>query len=250
MEADMPADNVVVRVEGVTFAYDTKPVLKDAGLQVTAGDFASVVGPNGGGKSTLLKLILGLLQPNRGRVRVFDRSPGQVRQRMGYMPQYAQHDPQFPVTAMDVVLMGRLGGSWGGPYSKEDREAAREALEEMGVADLAPRLIADLSGGQRQRVLIARALCGRPDLLLLDEPTSNVDIGTEEKLYEVLQRLNERMTILMVSHDLGVVSRKVKSVICVNQRIMTHSTTDLTGGHIRELYKADMRMVRHDPHVH
>jgi zinc transport system ATP-binding protein len=240
----MPAP--VVRLTGVTFGYEGVPVIEDADLEIAAGDFTSIIGPNGGGKTTLLKLILGIVQPSRGAVRVFERPPAQVRPRIGYLPQISQHDPLFPVTAMDVILMGRLTAGAAGPYSRADRRAAQRALAEVGLPDLRGRRMADLSGGQRQRVLVARALCSDPDLLLLDEPTAGVDSPAEERLLELLRGLNSRMTILMVSHDLGFVSQFVRHVICVNRRVRVHAMSDLTGEHIRELYGAPVRMVHHD----
>ncbi len=236
----------VIALAGVTFGYEGVVVIEDTNLEVAAGDFASVVGPNGGGKSTLLKLILGTLEPDRGIVRVFGQPPAQVRSRVGYMPQSAQHDPRFPVTVMDVILMGRLKAGAAGPYRRADRQAAERALGEVGLSDLRNRRMADLSGGERQRVLIARALCGDPQLLLLDEPTAGVDSPAEERLMQLLQELNRRMTILMVSHDLGFVSQIVQRVICVNRRVRIHTASELTAEHIRELYGAPVRLVHHD----
>ena len=169
-----------------------------------------IVGPNGGGKTTLVKLILGLLRPQRGEVRVFGQPPHRARLRVGYMPQHVQHDPQFPVTVMDIVLMGRLGQGVLGWPGRADRRAAIDALAQVGMEEFRRRPFADLSGGQRQRVLIARALCCKPDLLLLDEPTSNVDSLVEARLLDLLRDLNRQMTIVMVSHDLGFVSGLVR----------------------------------------
>ena len=150
------------------------------------------------------------------------------------------------MTVRDVVLMGRLGGRWGGPYSKADKQAAATALAEMELTELKDRPFRTLSGGQRQRLLIARALACEPDMLLLDEPTANVDLMVEQKLHEILRNLNRRMTILMVSHDLGFVSQIVESVICVNRRVLVHPTSDITGEVIKDIYGGDLHMVRHD----
>lgn len=235
-----------IEFQNVGFSYGPAPVLEEATLRIDEGELACIVGPNGGGKTSLLKLIVGLLKPTSGRVSVFGQPPEQSRRRIGYMPQYARFDPHFPATVMDIVLMGRLGRSWGGPYSRRDRVAARRALAEMLLTDLAGRPFADLSGGQRQRALIARALAGEPDLLLLDEPTANVDAAVELKLIEFIRRLGRRLTILMVTHDLGFVSEIVQSVICVNRRVVTHPTSALTGQAIHDLYGAQVRMVHHD----
>ena len=242
----MPNDPVI-ELDDVSFAYDRAAVLEDVNVSIRRGESICVVGPNGGGKTTLLRLILGLLEPAAGRVRVFGQEPRRVRKRIGYMPQHAYYDPQFPVTATDVVLMGRLGrGGALGWYGRADRHAAAEALAEVGMEDDAGRPFAALSGGQRQRVLIARALCCRPELLLLDEPTANVDTAVEAQLVDLLQQLNRRMTIVMVSHDLGFVSHIVQRVVCVNRRVVVHPTVELTGETIRDIYDVDVRMVRHD----
>ncbi len=237
----------VIKLEDVSFSYGSVPVLENVTLAITNGDFVSVVGPNGGGKTTLLKLLLGALQADRGEVRVFGCRPKSVRARIGYMPQHARLDPHFPVTALDVVLMGRLGtGKWFGPYRRDDRRAAASALGEVGLVEKAGQRFASLSGGQRQRVLIARALACKPDLLLLDEPTANLDPHVEGTFQDLLRQLNERMTILVVSHDLGFVSQIVRTVICVNQRVFCHESSEISGESIAEMYGHDVRMVKHD----
>jgi len=237
-----------VSLQGVRFAYAGTPVLSDVGLIIDRGDFVSVLGPNGGGKTTLLKLLLGLLRPDAGSVQVLGFAPEQARPRIGYMPQRVQHDPLFPATVEDVVLMGRLGlGRGFGPYGRAEREQARAALAEVGLAAVASRPLADLSGGQRQRVLIARALASEPELLLLDEPTSHVDIAAEDELIRLLERLNERMTVVMVSHDVGFVSEHVRTCVCVSRgRVVRHPTSELTGEMLSEIWGGDVRLVRHD----
>ena len=237
----------VIELTDVRFAYDGDLVLQDVCLEVAPRDFACMVGPNGGGKTTLLKLILGLLAPAAGRIRVFDGPPEEARTRIGYMPQHAQVDLRFPVSVADVVLMGRLGrAEIMGPYRRAHRDAAWQALREVGLYDLRQQPFGTLSGGQRQRTLIARALASEPELLLLDEPTANLDAPAESDLYELLRRLNERLTIVMVTHDLGFVSRFVRTVICVNRCVVVHPTSEITGEIIREIYGADVCMIRHD----
>lgn len=237
--------NDEIKLKNINFAYKQRNILEDVNLVIQKGEFASIVGPNGGGKTTLLKLMLGLIKPDKGEISIFGKSPGRVRQRIGYMPQYAHLDTDFPATVMDVVLMGRLGKTnfW---FSKKDREEVLHAIDEVGMSAFVNTGFNELSGGQKQRILIARALCSNPDLLLLDEPTANVDHQTEENLFSILQKLNSRITILLVSHDLGFVSKYVKSVICVNRRVVIHPTSSMNGVLIKDIYNGDLKMVRHD----
>lgn len=243
----MTAAEAAIDVRGVSFGYDEDLVLSDVSLTLPRGDFACMIGPNGGGKTTLLKLMLGLLTPQRGEIRVLGLPPVSARRRIGYVPQYAQYDASFPVAVSDVVLMGRpRGGRWFGEGARHDRAAVASALAEVGLAEFGDRPFAALSGGQRQRVLIARALACEPELLLLDEPTSNLDQRVEDEFYALLQHLNARLTIVLVSHDLSVVSKFVKTAVCVNRSIMVHQTGALTGDAIAALYGHSVRMVRHD----
>jgi zinc transport system ATP-binding protein len=242
----------VLTFDNVSFSYGVAPVLEKVSFSIEERESVCVVGPNGGGKTTLVKLILGLLQPNSGTIRVFGQSPCLARARIGYMPQHLLFDPQFPVTVRDIVLMGRLrrGGMrrfFGWP-SDEDRRAAAESLRQVGMEEFGIRPFSSLSGGQRQRVLIARALSSRPDLLLLDEPTSNVDTLVEARLLKLLRELNERMTIMMVTHDLGFVSEMVEKVVCVNRRVAVHATNAISGEIIHDIYGGPVRMVRHEAH--
>ena len=240
-------DAPVIDFQDVSFAYNHAPVVRNVTLRVEPGEFACILGPNGGGKTTLLKLMLGLLRPTSGRISVLGASPQSARPMVGYTPQHMQFDPLLPVSVTDVVLMGALGraGLLGG-YSRAHRRAAREALESVAVADLRRRQFAELSGGQRRRVLIARALVCRPSLLLLDEPTSELDIGAEGDLYELLGRLNRETTIVVASHDVGFVTSRSSKVICVRGTVAVHPTAELSGEAIRDLYGLDVRLVRHD----
>jgi len=246
MKAGETGGRPLVVFDGVTFSYDDVPIVEDVGFTIADRQFISIVGPNGGGKTTLLKLMLGLLAPACGRIEVCGLPPVKARPCIGYMPQHLQFDPQFPVTVLDVVLMGRLGnGARFGPYRRGDHDVAREALRRLGMEDLHARPFPALSGGQRQRVLIARALAAQPALLLLDEPTANVDPAMESELFELLHDLSQSIAVVVVSHDLGFVSQYVQRVVCVNRRVMVHATAAVTGEVISALYGADMRMVRH-----
>ncbi|OPY79936.1 MAG: High-affinity zinc uptake system ATP-binding protein ZnuC [Syntrophus sp. PtaU1.Bin005] len=243
------AENSVVTFQNVSFSYGGAPILEDVNFTIQERTFMSIVGPNAGGKSTLLKLMLGLLKPSRGTIEVFGLPPEKARTRIGYMPQYVQFDPDFPVSVLDVVLMGRLGVGKSlrfGPYGKADRAMALEALRRLEMDNACHRPFSALSGGQRQRVLIARAMAAEPELLLLDEPTSNVDMAVETELFELLHAMSESIAVVVVSHDLGFVSQYVESVICVNRRVKVHPTTAVTGEVIADLYGSDVRMVRHN----
>ncbi len=244
------AEQPVIDVRNVSFAYASAMVLEDVSFQIEPRELICIVGPNGGGKTTLVRLLLGLLHPSRGEIRLLGTSPERARMRVGYMPQHANHDPSFPVTVMDIVLMGRLGRGgirktlgW---YDRADRLAALDALDMVDMSAAAKDTYSTLSGGQRQRVLIARALCCRPELLLLDEPTANVDALGESRLLDILKRLSRQMTIVTVSHDLGLVSNLVERVVCVNHRVMVHPTGNITGQIFEDLYGAKRRVVKHD----
>ena len=171
--------------------------------------------PNGGGKSTLLKLILGLLEPNEGSLRILNRPPSKARSAIGYVPQAMRFDPLFPITALDIALMGRLDRLKLGPFSRECREVAMSCLEAVDMAEEAKVPFSDLSGGQRQRVMIARALACEPQILLLDEPTANIDLSIEAQFLEILRKLHGKMTILLVTHDLDIISEIGDSALCV-----------------------------------
>jgi zinc transport system ATP-binding protein len=240
------SDTPAIELRDVSFAYNGAPVLEEVSLRVGAGEMLSVVGPNGGGKTTLLRVILGLLTPDRGEVRVFGNAPREARSTIGYVPQQAHHDLRFPVTVRDVVLMGRLGRTLTGWAGKADRAAAARALADVGLDGYGPRRYEALSGGERQRVLIARALAGEPRLLLLDEPTANVDPGVEQRLSGILERLRGRMTLVMVSHDLSLATALVDHVLCVNRGVAMHPTSEVTRDNLSALFGDDVRLIRHD----
>jgi zinc transport system ATP-binding protein len=239
-----------VVVQGVRFAYQAgPPVLEDVSFSIAQGEFTSIIGPNGGGKSTLIKLVLGLLAPDAGRVRVLGRSPERARPMVGYLPQHATVDPRFPASVLEVVLMGRVTGTHPlGPYTGRDREAAARALARVELEGFEKRPFPALSGGERQRVLVARALASEPRLLLLDEPAAGLDQRVERDFLELLRELGESMTVVLVSHDLGFVSELVSTVVCVSRRVVVHPTSAIDGRIIRDIYGGDVRMVRHDRH--
>lgn len=233
-----------IRVEDVSFSYNTDLVIENAHFHIEKGAFISFVGPNGGGKSTLAKLLLGILKPTKGSVTIFGKSPVEARGEVGYVPQYSNFDLDFPINVMDVVLMGRLkkGRVF---YSKIDREAAKSALKSVDLEGFGKRHFSELSGGQRQRVLIARAIVADPKVLILDEPTSNIDKITENRLYDLLLELNTKMTIILISHDLTFVSENINRVICINRVVRIHPTGNLDLLSIDKLFGRPVKVVDH-----
>ena len=235
-----------IEIQGVSFRYDERQILKDVNLAIWPFDSICIVGPNGGGKTTLIKLIIGLLLPDAGTIKIFGKRPDEAHQLIGYVPQFSQYDRQFPISVREVVCMGRMGKSFTGRYSKKDKEKILEALVEVGLADLVDQPFSALSGGQRQRVLIARALASGGEILILDEPTANIDRESETHFFDLLKQLNKRMTILMVTHDVGFASSFFSRIACVNREVIIHPTSELTGKLIRDMYGGDLQMIRHD----
>lgn len=208
--------DIVVQFEGVAFSYGPIPVLENVHFHIHRGEFIALVGPNGAGKSTILKLLLGLESPVRGRIEVLGKAPKEARERIGYIPQHADHDPSFPITVREVVRMGRLKGFK--RWSPEDADAVNQALAQVEVEDLASRPFQALSGGQRRRVLVARALAAAPEILVMDEPTTNMDAESEARLFKTLGDLKGSTTILIVTHDTEFVSALTDRVLCVGKR--------------------------------
>lgn len=236
----------VIEIRDLTFSYGAGKVLEHIELAVPRGEFLGIVGPNAGGKSTLLKIMLGLLTPQSGTVQLLGREPAAARKQMGYVPQYPAFSRDFPVTSEQVVAMGRLGtGRLLGGYGKQDREIVCRVMEETEITELSKRRIETLSGGQLQRVLVARALACEPEILILDEPTANIDMRVENDIFDLLKLLNDRMTIIVVSHDVAFISRYVDRVACLNRTLLCHQTEDIDGQTIQQLYGEDVRMVAH-----
>ena len=229
--------DLIVDIKNVYFAYNGQAVLEDVSLDIRQGDFIAMIGPNGGGKTTLLKLMLGLLKPDRGSIRVLGDTTEKASHQIGYVSQDVNINRSFPITSIDVVLMGKLGPSkrWG-RSAAQDRREALDALKRMEIEAFADSKIGELSGGQRQRVFIARALVSEPKVLLLDEPTASIDAKGQAEFYKLLKALNADITILVVSHDLVAISTYVKSVACVNKRLHYHHHAEITGEMLEEMY--------------
>jgi len=239
----------IIEIKDLHFSYNGRQVLKNIHLRLEKGCFTALIGPNGGGKTTLLKLMLGLLKPDQGTVTVLGKQPGQASRHLGYVPQEIGINRDFPISVLDVVMMGRIRstGVWS-RHSAQDKTAAREVLERLDMWELRKRRIGELSGGQRQRVFIARALVSDPEILFLDEPTANVDSSHQNEFYRLLQDLNDRVSIVIVNHDLMVISSQVKSVACVNHTLHYHNGAEITEDMIR-MYDCPVELVAHGiPH--
>ena len=238
----------VIEFNHVSFAYENQNVLENIHFSICHQDFLGVIGPNGGGKTTLLKLILGLLKPTQGMVRIFNAPPEKMCTRLGYVPQYSETDKNFPITVKEVVAMSVAAGQPFFPWIQSKYlQAAEQAMEIVKITDLADKTFGELSGGQRQRCLIARALASQPDILLLDEPTASVDPSVEEDLYELLKQLNQQMTIILVSHDLGFISAYVKQVACINRHLILHKIEEVSQETvIRDAYYGRISMIHHE----
>lgn len=250
MSGNPQTDKVVaIRFDHVSFSYGDVTVLDGASFHVHAGEFAALVGPNGAGKTTVLKLLLGLTRPKAGTITVLGRPPEEARLSIGYVPQHASYDPAFPISVREVVRMGRLDGS-GRRATRDDASAVDRALVMADVADLSGRPYPALSGGQRRRVLVARALAAEPELLVLDEPTANMDAESEARLFKTLGGLKGKATILIVTHDTGFVSALTDSVFCVGERgsgrsVIRHRAAP--ADHVAsELYGGPALQVLHD----
>ena len=237
--------NEVIKLKGVTAGYRRgNPIIHDIDLSVSENDFLAIIGRNGGGKTTLLKVILGLLIPWEGSTEVLCKTPVKARAEIGYVPQVMPHEA-FPVTVIDVVLMGRLKNSGlFGRFNRTDREIAEMNLERIGVGDISGETINSLSGGQKQRVLIARALASNPRVLLLDEPVASVDLDTQESFFNLLSELNSSLTIVLVTHDVGAVSSHVKNIACINRNLISHGET-LSSEAVAKAYGCPFELISH-----
>lgn len=240
-----------IEVNGVSFKYDQAWVLKDVSFSLKKGDYVGIVGPNGGGKTTLLKLLLGILEPSEGSIKT---SFSREQKPIGYVPQrLSEQISSFPATVCEIVSAHNQ------PWWKRIRghhyhpEEIEKALEITGVSDLKNRLIGELSGGQLQRVLIARALIGSPQVLILDEPTLAIDVGGKTDFYQLLSKLNkeQKLTIVMVSHDVTAIAEQVQHVLCVSQSLVCHGTPKrtLTESNLKRIYGKDQAIIDHE-HIH
>lgn len=239
-------DEEVVKLEDVWFHRDSIPILEGINLSIAHYDFLGIIGPNGGGKTTLLKVIMGLIVPSRGKVSVMGKPPESSRNIIGYVPQSNPFDLDFPISVWDVVLMGRYGrvGLFR-RYGREDKKRAQIALQTVDMFDSRNRQMGKLSGGEQQRVFIARALVSEPKLLLLDEPTASVDPAMQAEFYELLEGLKRRMTIVLVSHDISAISIHVDKVACLNRQLHYHGSKEIGPEVLEATYQCPVQMIAH-----
>ena len=236
----------VIDFKDVSFNYDNSPTLVDINFSIEKNDFVAIVGPNGGGKSTLLKLILAQEIPSKGSIKVFGDKNYKSLEKLGYVPQFTTHQQDFPLRLIDMVLQSKLrNNSFFVRYSLKDKQRAAEILEMLKIGEYKDKFLSELSGGQRQRALIARALIDDPEILILDEPTASVDISVEQDIYDILKDLNKNMTILLVTHDVSFVSKYVNKVFCVNRYLHAHKLDELTNTDAQEVYNRSMKMIKH-----
>lgn len=242
---------LAVKIDHVSVSYGETKALTNVCLDVSQGELLGIMGPNGGGKSTLLKAMLGLLPITSGRIQIFGQEPGKNKTAVGYVPQFAMMDRRFPISVLEVVLIGRTkpGLTPFMKYSKTDKELAYEQLRRVGIENLAKRQIKELSGGEFQRLLIARALSVNPKLLLLDEPTASVDVQSKEQIYQLLEKLNKQMTIVLVTHDLLAISSQVGKLACLNESLIYHGEPELKEPMVNTLYGCPVDLIAHGvPH--
>lgn len=240
-----------VEIKDVWVRYGNQIILEAVNLDLDKPEgLLGIIGPNGGGKTTFLKVLLGLLEPYRGSVKLFGKTPEKSRELIGYVPQYKRFDYDFPISVWEVVLTGRMShAGFLKRYSQEDKDAASEALKTIEMLEFKDRQIGQLSGGQRQRVLIARALASHPKLLLLDEPDSGLDPHMQDELYRLLGRLKKDMAIVMVTHDLSAVSIYVDKIACLNRKLHYHNSKEIPVKDLEATYQCPVELIAHGiPH--
>jgi zinc transport system ATP-binding protein len=240
----------LVRLKDVTVSFDGELILDKVNFTVNEKDYTGIIGPNGSGKTTLLRVILGLVQPDSGSVTVLGKSPEKGRRSVGYVPQFTEFDKVFPISVWEFVMMGRLPkSSFARRYTSEDREKAVGALKRVDLLNLKDKQLGVLSGGEKQRAYIARALATDPKILLLDEPTANIDLKMETGFYDLLSDLRNEVAVVLVSHDISVISVKVDKIACLNKQLFMHESSEIDEHILEETYKCPVEMIAHGvPH--
>lgn len=238
--------NKLIELKNIQAAYDQKVVLRDVNLSIYEHDFLGVIGPNGGGKTTLMRVILGLLKPISGEICFFQNNQPVPQLTIGYLPQYSQIDKKFPISVREVIFSGlyREKPLFGG-YSASQKERVAEVITQMGLEGLEKRQIGELSGGQLQRVLLGRAIVQHPQVVILDEPSTYLDMRFEERLYRLLTDINRESAIVLVSHDIGTILQNVKTVACVNETLDYHPDTHVSGQWLEEKFGCPIELLGH-----
>ena len=239
-------NNVIVKLENISAGYDTHEVIHGASFPILRHDFMGIIGPNGGGKTTLIKTILGLLHPMKGNISFFREGQHTPSLRIGYLPQYTTFDKKFPISVRDVVLSGLHGKHfvWH-RFDSADQQKADDIIHLLDLDNCAGNAIGEISGGQRQRALIGRALVCDPEILILDEPNTYIDKKNQDKLYELLKRVNTHCAILLVSHDIGTVLRNVRNIVCVNHNVHYHPVNEVDEKILEESFGCPFQLVAH-----
>ncbi len=243
--------SIAVHVENLTVYYGKTPAVTEINLDVEDGEYLGIIGPNGGGKSTLLKAILGLIPITSGEITIYGKPLAQNRSLVSFVPQFSSIDKLFPITLREVVLSGKLKAELKPffRYSRQDKMEVEALLQKVGILELANRQIAELSGGEFQKMLIARALAVKPKLLLLDEPTASVDTNSSSQIYSLLADLNQNMTIILVTHDLLAISSQVHRLACLNNHLVYHGEPELSEGVVNTMYGCPVDLIAHGvPH--
>jgi zinc transport system ATP-binding protein len=240
----------IIELTNINFSYNHVPILENITLNVYEKDFLGIIGPNGGGKTTLIKIVLGLLKPTRGKITIFGKPPAKGRSLIGYVPQAFNFHRDFPITVLDVVLMGQLRKTKiGHRYALKDKTIAQSVLEQVEMFAFKDRPISNLSGGQLQRVMIARALISKPKLLILDEPLSNIDSRWQTSFYQLLRQLKQSMAIMLVTHDTSALLTYVDQVACLNRQLYYHGPTKEGLQHLSDAYQCPIELIGHGiPH--
>lgn len=240
----------ILEIKSFFVGYHDNIVLKDINLIVFEKDFLGLIGPNGGGKTTLLKAILGLLRPVSGTINYFKNNKSNIKQFFGYLPQFSMLDINFPINVIDVILSGLIGvKKIFERYTKNDRKKAEEILDKMGILEFKNKHIMELSGGQLQRVYLGRAIISSPRLLILDEPNTFIDKNFSIDFYEILKELNKEIAIILSTHDLGIISSLVKNIACINGSLYYHPSNELTE-EIMEGYRCPVDIITHGKFPH
>ncbi|MCD4705569.1 metal ABC transporter ATP-binding protein [bacterium] len=241
----------IIKIENLSFAFKKNiNILENINLNVFQNDFLGIIGPNGGGKTTLLKIILGLLEPDKGTITVFNKTPKRARDLVGYVPQFLKTDLDCPISVLEIVLTGILSRKKiFQKYDDKDLKLAKQALDFVNLWGLKDKQIGELSGGQRQRVYIARALIRKPKLFIFDEPTASIDEKSEQDFWSLLQEINKKTTIIIVSHEIGVIFKNVDRIACLNKQLHCHDADELTSEMLDKTYKCDIELLGHGlPH--